>query len=159
MTRRWRTGWIVIGIAALAACQGTPPAPSAASAPVSTRGHPLSGTTWELVAIQSPTEADSVQIAKPARFTLRFGPGRSVVLRLDCNRGAGTWRPGASPDDTSLRFGTIATTRALCEPPQLDERVARDLGKVRSYALRDDRLYLSPTADGGTLEWRPRAEK
>lgn len=139
-------------IAALAACQGTaPPAP---------RSHPLAGTSWELVAIQSPEGVGSLLVAKPARFTLRFGPGRAVALRLDCNRGVGTWRPGpSSVDDDVLSFGAIATTRALCEPPQLDERVARDLARVRTYALRDGRLYLSPTADGGVLEWRPRGEK
>lgn len=30
----------------------------------------------------------------------------------------------------------------------------RDLGYVRSYLLRDGRLYMSLMADGGIYEWR-----
>jgi para-nitrobenzyl esterase len=35
--------------------------------------------------------------------------------------------------------------------------VARDLGYVRSYRLKNGRLYLSLMADGGIYEWRPAA--
>ncbi len=146
--------WLALALCAalLSGCQGMRPAP---------RAHPLAGTSWELVAIASPDDAQGhTQIAHPARFTLRFGPGRRALLRLDCNRGVGSWRAQASTADAgSLSFGTIATTRALCQPPHLDERIGRDLAFVRSYALRDGRLYLAPLADGDVLEWRPRAEK
>ena len=37
----------------------------------------------------------------------------------------------------------------------VDERVARDLGHVRSYLLKDGRLFLSLMADGGIYEWQP----
>ena len=43
----------------------------------------------------------------------------------------------------------------MCPPPHLDTRVARDLGLVRSYLIRDGRLFLSLMADGGVYEWRP----
>ncbi len=137
--------------ATLAACQITTAEPARSSLP---------GTSWELVAIRPAGDAQAaVQSARPARFTLRFGPDRRVVLRLDCNRGIGSWR--AAPSSASagaLSFSQIAVTRALCQPPQLDERVARELAHVRSYEIRDGRLLLSPTADGGTLEWRSRRE-
>jgi hypothetical protein len=43
----------------------------------------------------------------------------------------------------------------MCPPPHLDERVARDLAHVRSYLLKDGKLYLSLMADGGIYEWAP----
>jgi len=36
-----------------------------------------------------------------------------------------------------------------------DQRIARDLGYVRSYLLKDGKLYLSLMADGGVYEWQP----
>ena len=116
----------------------------------------LAGTSWQLVAIQSMDDAQgTTRVANPARFTLRFGVDGRAILRLDCNRGSGSYEARAAGDGSSgsLTFGAIATTRALCPPPHLDERVARDLGYVRSYLLKDGRLFLSLMADGGIYEW------
>lgn len=97
----------------------------------------------------------TTRVADPARFTLRFGVDGRAGLRLDCNRGSCSYeaRPAGDGSSGSLTFGAIATTRALCPPPHLDERVARDLGYVRSYLLKDGRLFLSLMADGGIYEW------
>ena len=97
----------------------------------------------------------TTRVADPARFTLRFGVDGRAILRLDCNRGSGSYEARAAGDGSSgsLTFGAIATTRALCPPPHLDERVARDLGHVRSYLLKDGKLFLSLMADGGIYEW------
>jgi len=121
---------------------------------------PLVGTAWQLVAIQSMDDAQgTTKVADPSRFTLQFGADGRAVLRLDCNRGNGKWeaKPAldASATSGSLSFGPIATTRARCAPPNLDERLARDLGYVRSYLLKDGQLYLSLMADGGIYEWAP----
>jgi heat shock protein HslJ len=127
--------------------------------PAATRdGHSLHGTGWQLVAIQSMDDAQgTTRIAEPARFTLRFGSDGRASLRLDCNRGSGdyTLNPAGDGDSGSLRFGPIAATRALCPPPHLDERVARDLGHVRGYLLKDGKLYLSLMADAAIYEWAP----
>lgn len=137
----------------LAACQG-----AGQMAPERT----LAGTSWELRAIHSPNQPPpGLMLDKPARITLYFEAGHRVLLRLDCNRGIGKWRAEATSAAASagsaggLRFGAIAVTRAMCAPPHLDERVARELSSVRSYAFRGGLLYLSPTTDGGVLEWQP----
>ncbi len=136
----------------LAACQGSLTAPS---------GDVLSGTSWELVAIQSPDAAKAhLSIAEPARFTLHFGADGRAALRLDCNRGTGAWQAVASSANAgALTFGPIATTRALCAAPHLDERVARELTQLRSYAISHGRLRLSPTTDGGFLAWQPQRQR
>jgi len=118
---------------------------------------PLAGTAWQLHGIQSMDDAQgTTRIAEPARFTLRFDAEGRVNLRLDCNRGTGTWRATPSRAGAgSLTFGPIAATRAMCAPPHLDGRIARDLAFVRSYLLKDGKLFLSLMADGGIYEWAP----
>jgi heat shock protein HslJ len=127
-------------------------------------GNPLAGTSWQLHAIQSMDDAQgTTKVAEPSHFTLEFGragrDGRDgrATLRLDCNRGNGAYQvaPAGDGSSGSLTFGPIATTRAMCPPPHLDQRVARDLAQVRSYLLRDGRLFLSLMADGGIYEWGP----
>ncbi len=117
----------------------------------------LAGTSWELHAIQSMDDAQgTTRIPEPQRFTLRFDADGRASLRLDCNRGTGTWEAKPAGDDTgTLTFGPIAATRATCPPPHLGERIARDLAYVRGYRLKDGNLFMSLIADGGIYEWRP----
>ena len=74
---------------------------------------------------------------------------------------AGTWSAEAGPDPSSGRFAfsPLAMTRAFCPPPSLDRRVAAQAEFVRSYLLKEGRLYLSLLADGGILAWEPHAEE
>ncbi len=128
------------------------------SAPTQSGATTLAGTAWALHAIQSMDDAQgTTRIADPTRFTLQLGADGRAAMQLDCNRGTASWKATAAGDGTtgSMEFGPIAATRALCPPPHLDERVARDLGYVRGYLLKDGKLYLSLMADGGILEWRP----
>lgn len=131
----------------------------ACAGPGTSAADPLTGTQWELLSIQSMDDAQGrTLIDAPERFTLRFGADGQLVLRLDCNRGSGRWSHTPSAADRasgSLQLGPVASTRAMCPPPHLDTRVARDLGFVRSYLIRDGRLFLSLMADGGVYEWRP----
>ena len=118
----------------------------------------LAGTAWELHAIQSMDDAQgTTRIADPQRFTLRLDADDRAAMQLDCNRGTASWKASPAGDGStgSFEFGPIAATRALCPPPHLDERLARDLGYVRGYRLMDGKLFLSLMADGGILEWRP----
>jgi heat shock protein HslJ len=118
----------------------------------------LAATSWQLVAIQSMDDSQgTTPIANPERFTAHFTPDGRVSFRLDCNRGMATWASSPSGDGTAgtLRFGPLATTRAMCPPPHLDQRVARDLGFVRSYLFKEGNLFLSLEADGGMYEWQP----
>ena len=118
----------------------------------------LAGSRWQLITIQSMDDAQgTTRIGDPARFTLQFGADGHATMQLDCNRGMGSFEASPASDGTSgsLTFGPVAATRAMCPPPHLDERVARQLPYVRSYLFKDGRLYLSLMADGGILEWQP----
>lgn len=141
--------WLLaISLLGLAACASEPQRTVAV----------LAGTAWQLQAIQSMDDAQgTTRIPDPRQFTLHFGADGRASLRLDCNRGSGDWQatPAADGRSGSLTFGAIAATRALCAQPHLDERVVRDLAYVRSYLLRDGRLFMSLMADGGIYEWHP----
>lgn len=126
--------------------------------PALATGTELAGTSWRLQVIQSMDDAQgTTRVPGDRSFILQFGQDGQASLQLDCNRGTGAYTQQAAGDGSSgsLRFGPIATTRALCPPPRLDERVARDLPHVRSYLLKDGRLYLSLMADGAIYEWAP----
>jgi heat shock protein HslJ len=121
-------------------------------------GPQFAGTVWQLVAIQSMNDAQgTTKVDDPSRFTLEFGTGGRATLRLDCNRGMGGYKVTPAGDGTTgtITFGPIAATRALCPPPHLDERVVRDMAYVRSYLLKEGKLFLSLMADGGIYEWVP----
>ena len=121
-------------------------------------GNPFAGTTWQLLSVQSMDDAQgATKVADPSHFTLSFGADGRAAFRLDCNRGTGDYKVASASDGNSgtISFGPIAATRALCPPPHLDERIARDMAYVRGYLLKEGRLYLSLMADGGIYEWAP----
>lgn len=116
----------------------------------------LTGSAWNLVGIQSMDDAQGMlRIPHPERFTLNFESDGRARFRIDCNRGSATWRASASsePSSGSLEFGPLAMTRMACPPDSPDRRVLRDLPYVRSYLLKDGKLYMSLMADGGIYEW------
>lgn len=125
-------------------------------------GHPpaaggLSGTTWRLVEVRSNDDKTGVQRPDdPSKYTMALEDGGRVSMQLNCNRASGSWSATAvDVESGTFRFGPLAATRALCPPPSLDERIARDADFVRSYLRRDGRLYLNLMADGGTYVWEP----
>lgn len=121
-------------------------------------GNPLAGTTWRLVEIQSMDDAvGTVYPDDPSIYTMQLNSDSTVTMQLNCNRANGTWTITPSDDGESggFEFGPLATTRALCPPPSLDERIARDAEYVRSYLIKDERLYMSLMADGGIYVWEP----
>lgn len=118
---------------------------------------PLGGTSWQLVAIQSMDDAQgTLRIAEAPRFTLRLEADGRALLQLDCNRAFGAWSAQpAQAEAGSFRFTGMASTKALCAPPHLDERIARDLEHVRGFRRIDGRLYLALMADAAIYEWAP----
>ncbi len=117
----------------------------------------LAGSTWELVAIQSMDDAQgTTRIAKTETFSVSFAADGRANFRIDCNRGNASWKATPSADATSgsLEFGPLATTKMMCPPGSHDQKVMRDLPYVRSYLLKDGKLYLSLMADGGIYEWQ-----
>lgn len=118
----------------------------------------LAGTRWRLVQFQSMSdEVGTLVPSDPHAFIMTLNADGSVAMQLDCNSANGRWNAEASADGDGGQFGfeTIAATAALCAPPNLDERIARDTRYVRSYTLRDGRLHLSLMADGGIYSWEP----
>jgi heat shock protein HslJ len=124
--------------------------------------NPLSGTKWRLVEIQSMD--DTIGTVKPkdrSIFTMRLNSDGTVNMRLGCNSASGTWIFEPSDDGLSGRFefGSLVSTRALCSPPNLGERVLAQVKYIRGYLLRGGKLYLSLMADGGIYAWEPDTDK
>jgi len=122
----------------------------------------LADTEWRLVEIQSMDDATGTKRPDdPSRYTMRLNADGTVNMHLNCNRANGTWRiaPSADPTNGRFEFGPLATTKALCPPPSLDEEVASQAAYVRGYLLKDGRLYLSLLADGGIYAWEPDIEE
>jgi heat shock protein HslJ len=116
---------------------------------------PLAGTTWRLVAIQSMDDAvGTKRPADPSRYTMRLDADGIMTLRLDCNRATSTWSAEPGGDSSGrFEFGPLAATRAICLPPTMGEELAAQAKFVRSYVLKDERLYLGLMADGGIWAW------
>lgn len=118
----------------------------------------LGDTSWRLVKFQSMDDAiGTVRPDDPALYTMRLNGDGSVTMRLNCNRAMGTWsaEPGEQGDSGRFQFGPLAMTRALCPPPSMDERIAAHSEYIRTYLLKDGRLYLSLMADAGIYVWEP----
>lgn len=121
-----------------------------APAPVVASG--LANTFWELVRFEDGDGRVLIPEAE-AKYTIAFENDGHLSVRIACNRGRGTWRT-ESPNQ--LRFGPLALTRAQCRPHALlQDRLPTDWLYVRSYVLKDGRLYLSLLADGGIYEFQP----
>ena len=119
---------------------------------------PLTGTSWQLMSIDSmaPAEEPSTTIDEPGLYSVRFGDDGRASFQVHCNRGSSTWQAeAAAPDSGSLTFGPIALTRMYCPQPSADTKVAAALGRVRSYLISDGKLHLSLEADGGIMNWMP----
>ena len=111
----------------------------------------LAGTAWQLVRIEA-NEVTTVAQADRARYTIAFEADGGAALRVDCNRGRGTWR---SDGEGQVRFGPLALTRAMCPPGSLHDRFANALADVRTYVLADGRLSLHLKDEGGSFEFEP----
>jgi heat shock protein HslJ len=122
--------------------------------------NPLAGTSWRLVEFQSMDDAQgTTRPEDPALYTMTLNADGTVAMQLNCNRASGAWSavPSADGDSGSIEFGPLAMTRAFCPPPSMDQSIAAQTGYIRSYLLRDGRLYLSLFADGGIYVWEPEA--
>jgi hypothetical protein len=118
----------------------------------------MAGTEWRLVAFQSMDDAQGERRPDArSKYTMRLDPDGSVQMQLNCNRARGTWRAEPASDRVSGRFefGPLASTRALCPPPSLDEFIVSQAQYVRGYLIRDGLLNLSLMADGGIFIWEP----
>lgn len=131
---------------------------TAAGCAAAAASDPLTGTSWQLLSIESmaPGEQPGTTIPDPSRYTVSFGDDGRAVFTVDCNRGNSTWQAEVSGTDSgSLTFGPIALTRMFCPQPSADAEVAAALGRVRSFLISDQKLHLSLEADSGVMRWQP----
>jgi heat shock protein HslJ len=127
------------------------PASVEARPQTSSTGGSLAGTSWQLVKFQSANDKTIIPDVKN-KYTLSFGSEGRASIRLDCNRGSGSYE---SRGLNQLEFGRFALTLMMCPPGSLHNRIATDLGAVRSYIIKDGHLFLSLMADGGIYEFEP----
>jgi para-nitrobenzyl esterase len=111
----------------------------------------LGGTSWQLVRFQGGDGAVLTPEDK-SKYTLAFEPDGVMSARIDCNRARGGWK-SAGPNQ--IEFGPMAITRAQCPPGSLHDQIVKQLPHVRSYVVKEGRLYLSLMADGGIYEFEP----
>ena len=138
-----RVAWFIAVLLVLG-CTQAPPQPAASG---------LAGTSWQLVKFQGSDD----RVLAPgdgARYTLAFGADGRVSARIDCNRGSGTWK---SDGRSQIEFGPMAVTRAMCPPGSMPmhDHILKQLPNIRSYVIRNGRLFLSLVADGGIYEFEP----
>ena len=91
----------LLAAVALAAVQVPAPTPTA-----------LGGTSWQLVMFHGMDDT-TVKPDDGSNYTLKFGKDGKVAVRIDCNRGSGTWKSSAPGQ---LELGPMALTRAMCAP-------------------------------------------
>jgi heat shock protein HslJ len=108
----------------------------------------LARTTWRWVSLTTPEE--TLSIAEPERYILRFLDSGRVALRADCNRGAGSV---VFPEPGAIRFGALAITRAMCQAGSLGDRFAREVGRAMRWAVHGGELRLEISGDAGVLRF------
>lgn len=111
----------------------------------------LAGTAWRLVQIMSMDHRVDVPDDR-SRYTLEFNADGSMRVHADCNFGKGS---RASASAGHLRFGQIAATRVMCPPGSLHDRYMAQFPWVRSYIIKEGRLFLATMADGSIIEFEP----
>jgi heat shock protein HslJ len=111
----------------------------------------IGGTLWQVVKFEDG-DGTTLTPDDQSKYTVDFANDGHVAVRLNCNRGSGTWK---STDKDQIEFGPLALTRAMCLNMTLHDRIAGDWTALRSYTLKDGHLFLSLMADGGTYEFAP----
>ena len=111
--------------------------------------HPLTGTDWQLVAIDTSGSTTTLTPALQRRHTLAFADGGEVQLQLDCNRGRSTWTAGQPANGAgSISFGPVAGTKMLCPQPSFGDQLAGGLeGAQRFITTLDGRQLVIETPE------------
>lgn len=114
--------------------------------------HPLTGSEWQLAAVDTTGSTTTLTPALQARHMLTFGDEGALALQLDCNRGRTSWTAGKPRNGAgAINIGPIASTRALCPEPSFGNQMATALSEAQSYVLTMDRREL--VIETGTLRF------
>lgn len=115
----------------------------AACASTSTPPHPLEGTSWRLVDVETSGTSTQLTPELASRHKLTFAPNRRLQLQLDCNRGNSNWTASVPRNGVgTINIGDIASTRALCPKPTFGEEMAAELPSARNYTLSAEKTVL-----------------
>jgi heat shock protein HslJ len=105
--------------------------------------HPLTGSEWELTAIDTSGSTTTLTPALQQRHTLAFRDGGEVELQLDCNRGRSTWTADTPMNGAGvITFGPVAGTRMACPAPSFGNDLARGLEAAERYTTTMDGRQL-----------------
>lgn len=106
--------------------------------------HPLTGTQWQLVAIDTSGSTTTLNPDLQARHTVAFLAEGAAQIRLDCNRSRSTWT-AAWPRDGggTIAFGPIASTRMACPEPSFGTALASGLQGAQRFVTSDEGRELS----------------
>lgn len=111
--------------------------------------HPLTGTDWQLVAIDSSGSTTTLTPSLQTRHTVSFLEGGDMQVQLDCNRGRATWTAGQpSSGAGAISIGPVASTRMACPEPSYGNQLASGLGAAERFTTTmDGRQLVLETAD------------
>lgn len=121
-----------VAFCALTACAST-------SAPP----HPLEGTTWRLVDVETSGTSTQLTPELANRHKLTFASNGRLQLQLDCNRGNSNWNASVPRNGGgTISIGDIGSTRALCPKPTFGEEMAAQLPNAQRYTLSAEKTAL-----------------
>ena len=104
--------------------------------------HPLTGTEWQLVAIDTSGSTTTLTPALQSRHTIAFLDEGEMQLQLDCNRGRSTWTAGQPANGAgSISIGPVGSTKMLCPEPSFGNELAR-LSEAQRYTTTLDGRQL-----------------
>jgi len=142
--RRRRIVQLLCGLIIVAGCAAPQQEDGARSlAPATVVDH-----TWEWVETKTPH--GSIEVAKPARYTMRLKHNGEAQLRFDCNHGGSFYEIS----DGRLSFGPLTATRIPCPEGSRGPVYMEQLGAVHGFYTESGFLYLELPADSGTMRFR-----
>jgi len=111
--------------------------------------HPLTGTEWQLTAIDTSGSTTTLTPALQQRHTIAFLDGGEVQIQLDCNRGRSTWTAGQPSNGAgNISFGPVAGTRMACPAPSFGNDLAGGLEQAQRFTTTiDGRQLVLETPD------------
>ncbi len=105
--------------------------------------HPLTGTQWQLVAIDTSGSTTTLTSSLQARHTVSFGDGGELHVQLDCNRGRSSWTAGQPRNGAgSISIGPVTSTRMACPQPSFGDQLASGLSATERFTTTIDRRQL-----------------
>ncbi len=125
----------------------TPPADTAGET-ADAAGADLRGVTWEWVSLVDPMGQTAIN--DPTRYTITFNEGGVANVKADCNNVIANY----FTDGVTLTIEPGISTLAACPEDSQDQLFVSSLGSAASYIVEDGELFITLTADSGTLMFR-----